>query len=66
VVWDFPETAHQTRNDNHFPRPLRRSEARPRLACPPSLGVTARRTRGVLVEGATLYLSEKDPSRIIA
>ena len=35
VVWDFPETPHQTRDKTDFPRPLRKSEARLRLACPP-------------------------------
>ena len=35
VVWHFPETRHWTRNNEHFPRPLRQSEARLRLACPP-------------------------------
>ena len=53
VVRDFPETPHQTRDDTDFPRPLRKSEARLRLACPLSPGAPARRTRGVLVEGAT-------------
>ena len=31
----FPETPHQTRDNRNFPRPLRKSEARLRLACPP-------------------------------
>ena len=35
VVLDFPETPHQTRDNTDFPRPLRKSEARLRLACPP-------------------------------
>ena len=35
VVRDFPETPHQTRDDTDFPRPLRESEARLRLARPP-------------------------------
>ena len=35
VVRDFPETPHQTRNNTDFPRPLRKGEARLRLACPP-------------------------------
>ena len=35
VVGDFPETPHQTRKDKHFPGPLRRGDARLRLACPP-------------------------------
>ena len=34
-VWHFPETPHQTRDNTDFPRPLRQSEARLRLACPP-------------------------------
>ena len=46
MVGDFPETLHQTRDNTDFPRPLRKSEARLRLACPPSLGATARRTGG--------------------
>ena len=32
---DFPETLHQARDNRNFPRPLRKSEARLRLACPP-------------------------------
>ena len=35
VVWDFPETRHWTRDNTDFPHPLRISEARLRLACPP-------------------------------
>ena len=35
VVGVFPETLHQTRDNTDFPRPLRKSEARLRLACPP-------------------------------
>ena len=35
VVGDFPVTAHQTRDDTDFPRPVRKSEARLRLASPP-------------------------------
>ena len=35
MVLDFPETPHQTRDNTDFPRPLRKSEARLRLACPP-------------------------------
>ncbi len=53
VVWDFPETPHQTGGNTDFPRPLRKSEARLCIARPPSHGVTARRTRGVLVVRAT-------------
>ena len=34
VVEDFPETPHQTRDNTDFPRPLRKGEARLRLACP--------------------------------
>jgi len=34
VVEDSPETPHQTRDNTDFPRPLRKSEARLRLACP--------------------------------
>ena len=37
VVGDFPETPHWTRNDKHFPRPLRKNEARLRLAGPPTV-----------------------------
>ena len=37
VVGDFPETPHWTRNDKHFPRPLRINEARLCLAGPPSV-----------------------------
>ena len=35
MVLDFPETPHLTRDDTDSPRPLRKSEARLRLACPP-------------------------------
>ena len=35
MVWDFPETPHRMRNDTDFPRPVRKSEARLRFACPP-------------------------------
>ena len=35
VVWDFPETAYHTRENRNLARPLRKSEARPRLAGPP-------------------------------
>ena len=35
VVRGIPETPHWTRDDTDFPRPLRKSEARLRLACPP-------------------------------
>ena len=35
VVWDFHETAHQTRDNTDFPRLLRQGEAMLRLACPP-------------------------------
>jgi len=35
VVRNFPETAHQTRDNTDLPRPLRRSKARLRLAGPP-------------------------------
>ena len=53
VVRDFSKTLHGTRDNTDFPRPIRDREARRRLACPPSPGATARRTRGVQVEGAT-------------
>ena len=35
MVGDFHETPHQTQDDTDSPRPLRRSEAGLRLACPP-------------------------------
>ena len=35
VVWDFPETPHQKRDNTDFPRPRPTTEARLRLACPP-------------------------------
>ena len=43
VVWDVPETPHQTRDNTDFPRSLRKSEARLRFSaevracfhCPP-------------------------------
>jgi len=62
VVGDFPETAQQTRDNTDFPRPLRKSEARLRLARPPSPGATARRTRGVLVVRATHFFGAGAPS----
>ena len=34
VVWDFPETPYQTRDNTDFPRLMRQGEARLRLACP--------------------------------
>ena len=55
VVDDFPETPHQTRDNTDFPRRLRKSEAGPRLAFPPSPGVTARRTGGMMVVRATPF-----------
>ena len=53
VVQGFSETPHGTRGATDFPHPMRQSVARLPLACAPSPGATARRTRGVLVEGAT-------------
>ena len=35
VVGDFPETPHWTRDNTDFPRPMRHSDARLCLACPP-------------------------------
>ena len=35
VVRDFSETPHGTRDNTDFPCPMRKSEARRRLACPP-------------------------------
>ena len=35
MVWDFPETSHQTRDNTDFPRAPRKSEARLHLASPP-------------------------------
>ena len=49
VVGNFPETLHQTRDNTDFPRLMGQSEARLRLARPPSPDAAARRTRGVLV-----------------
>ena len=54
VVWDFPETPHWTRDKTDFPRPLRKSEARLRLACPP----LARRAGAPHEQGAG---GESDP-----
>ena len=34
VVWDFPETPHQTRDNRNFPRLMRIRDARLRLASP--------------------------------
>ena len=34
VVGDFNQTPHQTWDNTDFPRPLRKSEVRLRLACP--------------------------------
>ena len=53
VVGDFNQTPHQTWDNTDFPRPLRKSEVRLRLACPPSPGVTVCRPRGALVVRAT-------------
>ena len=66
VDGDVYETPHQTRDNTDFPPLMRQGEARLCLAGPPSRGAVARRTRGVLVEGATLYRSETDLARIIA
>ena len=49
----FSETPHGTRDNTDFPGPVRKSDARLRLASRPSPGVTACRTRGVLVVRAT-------------
>ena len=49
VVGDSHETPHWTRDNMEFPRLMRQSEARLRLACPHSPGAVARRTRGELV-----------------
>ena len=46
MVEDFPETPLQTRDNTDFPGRLRKREASMRVACPPSPGVTARRTGG--------------------
>ena len=35
VVADFPETPHRTRDNTDFPRQMRKSEAKLRLACAP-------------------------------
>ena len=53
VVEDFPETPRQTRDNKDFPCLMRQSEARLRLARPPSPGAAARRTRGEKVVRAT-------------
>ena len=53
VVPGFLETPHQAEDNTDLPRLMRQSEARLRLARPPSPGTAARRTRGVLVVGAT-------------
>ena len=45
VVGDFHEMPHQTRDNTDFPRPLRESGARLRLACPPG-GKAIERCRG--------------------
>ena len=46
VVRDFPETSHWTRDNTDFLRLMQQSEARLRLARPPSHGAAARRTGG--------------------
>ena len=53
VVGDFSETPHPTRDNADFPCLMRQSEARLRLTGPLPPGVTARRTRGMLVVRAT-------------
>ena len=57
MVRVFSETPHGTQDNMDFPRPMRQSEAGGASRVPPSPGATARRTRGVLVEGATLGFS---------
>ena len=54
VVEDFPKTPHQTRDNRNFPRPLRTSVARLRLACPPLARRNGARQEE-LVEGATRF-----------
>ena len=66
VVKDFPEMPHQKWDNRDFPRLMRQGAARLRPARPPLPDVASRRTRAVLLEGATLYLSEKDLARKIA
>ena len=53
VVRDFPETPHGTRDNTDFRVPCEKAMRgfASRVPLPP--GATARRTRGVLVEGAT-------------
>ena len=53
MVESFPETLHQTRNNTDFPRPLRKSEARLCLACPPLARRNSAPHGGVLVARAT-------------
>ena len=57
MVGDSPATPHQTGDNTDFPRPLRQSEARLRNGVRASPGVTARRTRGVLVVRAAPVFS---------
>ena len=57
MVGALPGKPYWKRVGTDSPRWLRQSEARLRLACPPSPGAAARRTRGVLVEGATPVFS---------
>ena len=59
MVWDFPETPHQTRDNTDCPRLLRKSEARLRLACPP----LARRNGAPHETGAG---GESDPTLLTA
>ena len=59
VVGDFHETPHQTGDNTDFPRPLRKSDARLRLACPP----LARRNGVPHERGAG---GESDPPFLVA
>ena len=67
VAGSVPGNSQWTRVCTDSPPPLPQNVAGLRPArVPASPGAPARRTRRVMVEGATLYLSEKDLARIIA
>ena len=53
VVEDFFQTPHQARDNKDFPRLMKKTTRGCASFVPSSPDAAARRTRGVLVEGAT-------------
>ena len=62
VVGDFPETAHQTRDNTDCPVRCGKAKRGCASRVPPSPAATARRTRGVLVVRATHLFGAGAPS----